>query len=253
LALIFSRLTLIEAIKASQISKQWYDVARDRVVRMISDETVLWARQTYFEGHYIGDPADKIRDEITRNPPPFRLGAARNLLGEAISDLRIETVKELLALGFDPNQRDLDDLLPLHSAIIMWEIETEEKFEQCKEMVKVLVLAGFDLNQDSSFTYKLSYAGKPAGDPAEAKYDIFAFCLKLGLNINRKDPETGNTLMRDILDLPYNENAPWIDYLLKLGADPTIRNKKGETPITVAKAENVTAMLKIFRQWKYLA
>lgn len=79
------------------------------------------------------------------------------------------------------------------------------------------------------------------GKTREAK-DLIS---KTSININMKDKD-GNTLLH--LAAAQTQESQVAQLLLSLGADPTIKNKKDQTPIDLAKIHNHPALLTLFKR-----
>lgn len=74
------------------------------------------------------------------------------------------------------------------------------------------------------------------GDFARRKRLLDYYIKNLGADINRKD-DMGNTVLHNFVSVGYYlDRSEWVAMLLVHGADPTIKNNHGQTPLDVAKA-----------------
>ncbi len=132
-----------------------------------------------------------------------------------------ESVKLFINKGLDVNLRDDRDLTPIHWAASRGFIE----------IVKILFENGADINAKSKKNGLTPLIAASYSDYYGNK-EVVEFLLNRGANINEKDIDDNTALH---ISISYC-NLPIFTLLIKHGIDVYIKNKKGETPLDLAKA-----------------
>jgi ankyrin repeat protein len=177
----------------------------------------------------------------------------------------VDIAKKLLAKGADPNRRLKKAIMQRHhtggdSALA----EGATPFMRASksgdiEMMRALVAGGADpkLTMPTSGNTALLYAaglGWRNGSPAAPSYDqgsdeeaveAIQFLLGLGFDVNGTN-EAGDTALHVAISGRGSEDI--IKFLVSKGANPEAKNKRGQTPISVATTKGNDAITSLLRK-----
>lgn len=78
-----------------------------------------------------------------------------------------------------------------------------------------------------------------------SSYDLKSL-LDEGFDVNEQESDGGTPLHRVLRYYNHAFNKPVLDLLISRGADPTIRNHKGQTPADVTVDDDIRELLKIY-------
>ena len=157
-------------------------------------------------------------------------------LHDAIIEMDIETIKKLLEqddIEDYVNETDAEGDTPLHYAVI------RENFE----IVKLLVQCGADVNAENNICKTPLHEAVKSGT-----YEMVDFLIENCADVNVMD-DPNNT------PLHYARDEIMCEILLKAGADVSIENEFGYTPITelaMIRDKNENHIAKILKMVLYL-
>lgn len=157
-------------------------------------------------------------------------------LERAIVQRDINSVRALIRAGADVNTTDLYGRTPLSEAIGEGEVE----------IVRALARAGADLNAEDRYGWTpIKHAFK------DKQYEVLEALIQEGASVDRdqlrkdlnKQNVSGDTLLTRTHDIPS------LRALVRLGADPNLRNKSGMTALAYAAfygdLEKVRALIEL--------
>ena len=128
-------------------------------------------------------------------------------------------IREGLADGADPNERDSDDRTPLLYAAI----------DNKLQIAKLLLDSGADVDtQDASGNSALHYAAQ------EHHAEIASLLIGHRAAVDIEDVHGNTPLWRAVFNS--RGRGELIALLLRAGADPSRRNKHGRTPLDLAQS-----------------
>jgi ankyrin repeat protein len=136
-----------------------------------------------------------------------------------------EIVELLIAKGADVNAKNKGDVTPLYGAARSGR----------KEVAELLIAKGADVNaKDVNGTIPLHYAAY------EGHKEIVELLIAKGAEVNAKTDVYGRTPLHFAAATGHKEIA---ELLITKGADVNAKNKKGKTPLDLAKYEPEIAAL----------
>ncbi len=135
--------------------------------------------------------------------------------------LSAKTLNVLIAAGADINTKDYQGSTPFHKLASGWGLYDNDN-EFLEYLFDFLLENGGDLY--ASNTKGLSPIAVSVIQ--EDSYGFFERAISKGINLNNVD-YSGNTILHNLAKNNLPDKAK---YLVSLGADPTIRNNKGQTP-----------------------
>lgn len=137
-------------------------------------------------------------------------------LGQAVRDGRLDSVRELIAAGADVNERDPDTgSTPLHAAATLGYVHVD-----------------FTLNIPPNEPDRITHSRLPPADERSNRLEIVRVLIAAGAVVDAVDWDWGST--------PLHVAAGWhhadvVGVLLESGADPTLEEKFGGTPLDLAR------------------
>jgi ankyrin repeat protein len=179
----------------------------------------------------------------------------------------VDVVKKMLERGADPNRRLKKAILQRHHTAGDSSLgEGATPFLRAAksgdiEMMRALVAGGADpkLTMPNGNANALMYAaglGWRNGSPAAPSYDqgsdeeaveAIRFLLKLGLDIQGTN-DNGDTALHAAISGRGSETI--IAFLVSQGADPEAKNKRGQTPLSLAATKGNDAITNLLRSGK---
>ncbi len=155
-----------------------------------------------------------VGDEV---PSPLHDAARR---GDVVE------VRRLITAGIDVNALNWEGICPLLCAVEGGSME----------VATVLLRAG---SMPDGVNHTLSPFVAAAW---EDRRDLVELLLQFGADVNRPDPETGDTALMAAAGVG---NLPFVDFLLSLGAKPDVKTRKGEDALYYA---NVGGHIPVIRR-----
>lgn len=157
------------------------------------------------------------------------------VLNYAISFNNLDICKILLKAGLDPNIKDSDGATAIHYA---------SKKSGNIRILKLLIDFGAEVNIIDN---------KPGWTPLiyalhQNNIEGIKLLLKNGANLNIKY-DFGYTSLHWAV-LFYYRSPDMIKSLLEAGADPTIENEDGKTPLDLANEKNAIELVSLFDNYK---
>jgi ankyrin repeat protein len=149
--------------------------------------------------------------------------ASQDDLYNAAFQGNIVEVEKLIKKGADPNKPNSLDGYPLHGAVLGGQLN----------VVKLLISKGANVNQKDPLTNQNTLANGGYGN-----FSIAQTLVQAGAEINHQGTNEGRTLPSPLLWAILHNNDDVALYLLEQGADPTLKDFKGRTPLEVAKSKN---------------
>ncbi|KAJ5467810.1 hypothetical protein N7475_005562 [Penicillium sp. IBT 31633x] len=129
------------------------------------------------------------------------------------------TIAELLKIGLDPNQRNHEGLQPIHMVKGYGQGSLQEALD-------ILCAAGADL-ESRDYRGCTLLTNTMRNHPDWDCREILPYLINRGANINSLDYK-GNGILSYLIE-PYSFHFDYLDFLLSLGADPSLVNHEGDT------------------------
>ena len=163
---------------------------------------------------------DDRHDEPPAREPEFGDDPAVDMLADGVADLDAALIRKAAAMGARL------DVLPGWRVTPLWAVLHECPRPGAKECVATLVELGASIDEDLGEPAAIKCA--PHYGTEERSIERLRVALSFGADINAVDPSSGNTAL--FTNIAYRRKDV-TRYLIENGADPTIRNNKGESAI----------------------
>lgn len=157
----------------------------------------------------------------------------------AAEECDLDTVRELLSAGANPNIQNLEEDAPIHIAI----------FSLCSEVVLALLEGGANPNiqnieTDTALTLALSFLG-PEENGTEADRNVLLLIIEYVLRFGA-DPNFINDFGYAPIHLAILLNdITLVNLLLQNGANPDLEDVDGNTPLHFAVYQNNVPILRL--------
>jgi len=176
---------------------------------------------------------DKIENLIEEKP---ELVNSKNVFGETLlheSAFRgnREVTELLLQKGADVSSRDIDGLTPLH-----WAAQNGHR-----EVAESLLLNGAKIDEKDNAGKPPIYYAALGGHKRMVEY-----MLSKGMNIN-EEYDTGETLLHKVIKRGLDNDM--VSILIKNNADINKKDRKGQTPLSLAKFRKQQNIVDILQEY----
>ena len=152
-------------------------------------------------------------------------------LMQAVKANNVAQVRELIARGVDVNAADGSGDVPLIMAAYLGHTE----------ITRLLLEAGADVTAvDSGMKATALHAAAYAGRTEPAR-----LLIQHGIAIDAQGPYNGYTALHDAI---WQNNVETARVIVEAGADLTLRNHEGQTPLEMAKARKRQQIVALIEQ-----
>ena len=153
-------------------------------------------------------------------------------LTDAVRRNDFGTVKKLLESDVDIDGLDRENSTALYIASVM----------QLKEIVRLLLDAGADVNKGTVVENLTPLIGCLIGVPSEETVSICSWLLEAGANVNARERDKGRTPLMHAVTATARNNPSrlaclqHVKLLIEAGADINAKNHQGETALDLVKS-----------------
>lgn len=213
-----------------------FATSRPSVIKYVTAHGGGSAKSTYSNGKVGIMSMAAMNPNVSALSLALKLGATsndgnkkttRSPLGFAILAHNTTNVSWLLDHHADPNFRDYENLDPLDMAVEEGDLDS----------LRILLKHGANLHSRDK-------GGQDILELAGSKYWMIYQIVEAGLPIDDRNPQNGDTpLMHDIIYPDINSQK----ILLELGANPNLKNKKGQNCYDLAKLNNTLHTDRFFK------
>lgn len=154
-------------------------------------------------------------------------------LMQAVKANNAAQVRQLIARGVDVNAADASGDVPLIMAAYLGHTE----------ITRLLLEAGADVRAvDSGMKATALHAAAYAGRTEPAR-----LLIQHGIAIDAQGPYNGYTALHDAI---WQNNVETARVIVEAGADLTLRNHEGQTPLEMAQARGRKQIVAMIEQWQ---
>ncbi len=152
-------------------------------------------------------------------------------LMQAIKANNVAQVRQLIASGVDVNAADASGDIPLIMAAYLGHTEITRLLLEASADVGAV-----DSGMKATALHAAAYAGR--SEPAR-------LLIQYGVAIDAQGPYNGYTALHDAI---WQNNVETARVIIEAGADLTLRNQEGQTPLEMAKARGRKQIVTLIEQ-----
>lgn len=236
------------------------------MMKLFIDNGYILSQQALANALYFSNNKETAEYLLTigANPTKECFGFLATPLDQAIKNNNLEVIKEFVEHGVNIETAFLSDVLSYRSSeenalnVTKYLLENGVAVNSSTETGQTPVEEAIDMGTYRQLSILIDYNTKRDGFREGSSYNllmlasnrpsknILAYLLKQRkIDINLKEEKTGNTALHYAIENGYTEN---VKELLKYNPDLTLKNKKGQTPLELAKNKKYKVIQKLLKE-----